>query len=86
LSEKSPLGACGINADPMAMRNLLHLNVMGTTVYTFHTKELANTLIATGNGLTPFTIKDEDKLRMLAGKLGVQEQDINKMAPGSDST
>jgi hydroxylamine reductase (hybrid-cluster protein) len=43
-------------------------------------------LIATGNGLTPFTIKDEDKLRMLAGKLGVQEQDINKMAPGSDST
>jgi carbon-monoxide dehydrogenase catalytic subunit len=70
----------------MAMRNLLHLNVMGTTVYTFHTKELANTLIATGNGLTPFTIKDEDKLRMLAGKLGVQEQDINKMAPGSDST
>jgi len=80
LTEKAPLGVCGINADAMAMRNLLHLNVMGTTAYTFHAKEVANTLIATGKGLTPFTIKDEDKLRMLAGKLGIQEQDINKMA------
>ncbi|MCL7416189.1 MAG: anaerobic carbon-monoxide dehydrogenase catalytic subunit [ANME-2 cluster archaeon] len=82
LSEKAPFGACGINADAMAMRNLLHLNVMGTTAYTYHAKELANTLIATGKGQTPFTIKDEEKLRMLAGKLGIQEQDVNAMAVG----
>lgn len=71
LSEKAPSGTCGIHADAMAMRNILHLNVMGTTAYTFHAKELANTLIATAKGLTPFTIKDENKLRMLAGRLGI---------------
>ncbi len=73
-------GACGIDADAMAMRNFLQLNIMGTTAYTFHAKELANTLIATGKGQTPFTIKDEAKLRMIADKLGIQEQDVNTMA------
>ena len=72
LSKKAELGACGINADGMAMRNFLHLNIMGTTAYTHHAKEVAITLKATGKGQTPFTIKDEAKLRDFADKLGIK--------------
>ncbi|MDP2841947.1 MAG: carbon monoxide dehydrogenase, partial [Candidatus Methanoperedens sp.] len=39
-------GACGIDADGMAMRNMLFLNTMGTATYTFHAKEVAKTLKA----------------------------------------
>ncbi len=38
ISKKADRGACGINADGMAMRNFLHLNIMGTTAYTYHAK------------------------------------------------
>src|SRR5665648_466553 len=72
ISTKAPTGACGIDGDSMAMRNFLHLNIMGTTAYTFHAKEVAMTLKATGKGQTPFTIKDEAKLRYFAAKLGIK--------------
>ncbi len=65
-------GVCGIDADAMAMRNMLFLNTMGTTAYTFHAKEVANTLKATALGKTPFQIMDEAKLRSFAGKLGIK--------------
>ena len=55
-------GVCGIDADGMAMRNLLFLNTMGTSTYTFHAKETAKTLKATALGNTPFQIKDEAKV------------------------
>jgi carbon-monoxide dehydrogenase catalytic subunit len=65
-------GVCGIDADAMAMRNFMFLNTMGTATYTFHAKEVAKTLKATALGKTPFQIKDEAKLRALAGKFGVK--------------
>ena len=65
-------GVCGIDADAMAMRNLMFLNTMGTATYTFHAKEVAKTLKATALGKTPFQIKDEAKLRNFAGKLGIK--------------
>ncbi|MDO9517055.1 MAG: anaerobic carbon-monoxide dehydrogenase catalytic subunit [Methanosarcinaceae archaeon] len=89
ISKKAEFGACGINADGMAMRNFLHLNIMGTTAYTYHAKEVAMTLKATGKGQTPFTIKDEAKLRDFADKLGIKgdkgllgtkESNINELA------
>jgi carbon-monoxide dehydrogenase catalytic subunit len=64
-------GVCGIDADGMAMRNFMFLNTMGTSTYTFHAKEVAKTLKATALGKTPFRIKDEAKLRALAGKFGI---------------
>lgn len=67
-------GVCGIDADGMAMRNMLFLNTMGTSTYTFHAKEVANTLRATALGKTPFQLKDEVKLRGLAGKLGIKTE------------
>jgi carbon-monoxide dehydrogenase catalytic subunit len=72
LKNHTEKGACGIDGDSMAMRNFHHLNIMGTTAYTFHAKEVAMTLKATGNGKTPFTIKDEAKLRDFAAKLGIK--------------
>lgn len=71
-------GACGIDADGMAMRNLLFLNTMGTSTYTFHAKEVAKTLRATALGKTPFQIKDEAKLRSLAGKFGIKTDKSTK--------
>ncbi len=65
-------GVCGIDADAMAMRNMMFLNTMGTATYTFHAKEVAKTLKATALGKTPFQIKDEAKLRNLAVKLGIK--------------
>ncbi len=71
-------GVCGIDADGMAMRNLLFLNTMGTSTYTFHAKEVAKTLKATALGKTPFQIKDEAKLRNLAGKFEIKTDKSTK--------
>lgn len=71
-------GACGIDADGMAMRNMLFLNTMGTSTYTFHAKEAAKTLKATALGKTPFQIKDEGKLKMLAEKFGLRTDKSTK--------
>ncbi len=65
-------GVCGIDADGMAMRNFMFLNTMGTATYTFHAKTVAKSLKATALGKTPFQIKDEAKLRALAGKFGIK--------------
>ncbi|MGD9495964.1 MAG: anaerobic carbon-monoxide dehydrogenase catalytic subunit [Armatimonadota bacterium] len=73
-------GVCGIDAAGMIMRNMVHLNIMGLSAYSHHTREVAETVIATGEGKTPFAIRDEAKLDMLAAVLGVQEQDMNARA------
>ncbi len=74
-------GVCGIDADAMAMRKLLFLNNMGASTYTFHAKEVAKTLKATALGNTPFQIKDETKLKMLADKFGIDtNKDIKEIA------
>ncbi len=72
-------GACGIDADGMAMRNMLFLNTMGTSAYTYHAKEVAKTLRATALGKTPF--------RSLAEKLGIKTgQSISIIAPAVADT
>lgn len=64
-------GACGIDGDGMAMRYMLLRNAMGLSTYTYHAREVAKTLIATGQGRTPFKISDAEKLRSFAEKLGL---------------
>ena len=74
-------GVCGIDADAMAMRNMMFLNTMGTATYTFHAREVAKTLKATALGKTPFHIKDEAKLRSFAAKLGIKnDMSTNEIA------
>lgn len=65
------LGVCGIDRDAMAMRQLLLLNVMGSATYTHHAYQAFRTLKATAQGQTPFTIQDEQKLRYIVDKLGL---------------
>ncbi len=64
-------GVCGIDADGMAMRNMLIRNILGASTYAYHANEVFKTLKATGEKKAPFKIKDEPKLRNLAEKLGL---------------
>ncbi len=64
-------GVCGIDHKAMVLRNLVHLDIMGLSAYTHHTREVARTLLAISEGRSPYTIKDEAKLNLLCEKLGV---------------
>jgi carbon-monoxide dehydrogenase catalytic subunit len=65
ITEKAPLGVCGIDADGMAMRSLLLQNTLGTAAYTYHAAEVMKTLAKATPGGT-FEIKDWSKLELLA--------------------
>jgi len=68
-------GTCGMNGDGMAIRYMLLRNAMGLSTYTYHAREVAKTLIATGEGKTPYAITDPVKLNSFAAKAGL---DTNK--------
>jgi carbon-monoxide dehydrogenase catalytic subunit len=70
ITEKAPRGVCGIDADGMAMRNLLLQNTMGTSTYIYHAVEVFRTLAAARPGGT-YEIKDWGKLETLATTAGV---------------
>ncbi len=83
ISEKTgqDKGVCGIEANGMAMRNFLLKNIMGAGTYSHHAYEAFRTLKATGEGKTPFKITDEDKLKWMCEKVGIDtSKQINDMA------
>ncbi len=69
--EKDKRGVCGITGDGMAMRMMLLRNVMGTSTYQYHTEQTIKTLRATAQGKTPFEIKEPEKLKTFAERLGL---------------
>jgi carbon-monoxide dehydrogenase catalytic subunit len=69
--EKDKRGVCGITGDGMAMRMMLLRNIMGASTYHYHTAQTIKTLRATAAGKTPFTIKEPEKLKSFAQRLGV---------------
>ncbi len=74
-------GVCGIGPDAMAMRNFLMRNIMGAATYGHHAFEAFRTLKATGKGRTPFKVTDENKLRWMCEKVGINtDQETNQMA------
>ncbi|MEN2776149.1 anaerobic carbon-monoxide dehydrogenase catalytic subunit [Acetivibrio clariflavus] len=74
-------GVCGIGPDAMAMRELLLHNIMGAGTYSHHAYEAYRTLRLTAQGKTPFKITDENKLKWMCEKVGIDtNQDINSMA------
>lgn len=75
---KDKRGVCGITADGMAMRMMLLRNVMGASTYQYHTDQTIRTLRETARGNTPYTIKEPEKLRTFASRLGLKTE-------GSDS-
>jgi len=64
-------GVCGITADGMAMRMMVLRNVMGAATYQYHTDQTIRTLRATAKGQTPFEIREPEKLKQFASRLGV---------------
>lgn len=64
-------GVCGITGDGMAMRMMLLRNVMGASTYHYHTDQTVNTLRATAKNQTPFEIREPDKLKTFAARLGI---------------
>ncbi len=73
-------GACGIDAAGMVVRNFVHLNMLGTEAYTYHAIEAAKTLKATGEGKSPFEIKEPEKLRWFADQLGIEGDSTEALA------
>ncbi|NMC76033.1 MAG: anaerobic carbon-monoxide dehydrogenase catalytic subunit, partial [Candidatus Methanofastidiosa archaeon] len=74
-------GVCGITADGMAMRMMLLRNVLGTSTYQYHTEQTVKTLRATAKGETPYSIKEPEKLRSFAERLGIDTSGtINEIA------
>ncbi|MBS7248823.1 MAG: anaerobic carbon-monoxide dehydrogenase catalytic subunit [Candidatus Jordarchaeales archaeon] len=73
-AEKDKRGVCGITADGMAMRMMLLRNVLGASTYHFHASQVVRTLKATAEGKTPFTIREEGKLRWFANRLGLDSE------------
>jgi carbon-monoxide dehydrogenase catalytic subunit len=55
----------------MAMRMMLIRNVLGASTYQYHTTQTIKTLRATAEGKTPFEIKEPEKLRTFAERLGI---------------
>ncbi len=69
--EKDKRGVCGITGDGMAMRMMLLRNILGASTYHYHTTQTIKTLRATAKGKTPFEIKEPEKLRTFAERLGL---------------
>lgn len=74
-------GVCGIGPDANAMRKLLIQNTLGAGTYSHHAYEAFRTLKAIGEGKSPFKIKDENKLRWMCGKVGIDSsKDVKTLA------
>lgn len=72
-------GICGANADTIVARNLVRMFASGTSAHSLHGKEIAKTLLQVGrkNSKT-YSIKDEVKLRAIAGKMGISTEEKDK--------
>jgi len=80
-ADKDKRGVCSITADGMAMRMMLLRNIMGASTYHYHTDHTIKTLRATANGQTPFQIKEPDKLKSFAQRLGINTSgSVNEIA------
>lgn len=74
-------GVCGIGPDANAMRKFLIQNTLGAGTYSHHAYEAYRTLKSIGEGTSPFKINDENKLKWMCEKLGIDtNQNVNKMA------
>jgi len=64
-------GVCGITADGMAMRMMLLRNIMGASTYQYHAEQTIKTLRASAKGKSSFKIREPQKLKALAERLGI---------------
>ncbi len=73
ITPKAPRAICGATADTIAARNLLRLEAHGLSAYCHQLEEAIHTLKATAQGKTPYAIREEGKLREIAGLVGLDD-------------
>lgn len=67
----SMTGVCGADASTVAARNFARIVAGGSSAHIDHGRGLVLAFLATAKGETPYSIKDEDKLRETALRLGI---------------
>ncbi len=80
ITNKADKGVCGANADVMVARNLLRNILGGTSSHVDHARHVAMVLLEAAEGLAPYKIKDVEKLKRIAEKLGIHADDTNELA------
>jgi len=77
------VGICGATADTMVARQLARMHAAGAAAHSEHGRHIALTLLEVGEGHAPaYRVKDEQKLRAIAEKLGLSPEgkDIKQVA------
>jgi carbon-monoxide dehydrogenase catalytic subunit len=85
LSGKDPkmTGVCGASAHTMVARGLLRNVLGGASAHIDHARHAALILLDAAEGKVPYKIKDEAKLKNIAGKLAIEDaekKDIKELA------
>jgi carbon-monoxide dehydrogenase catalytic subunit len=72
LTKPGMTGVCGATIETVTARNLARMAAAGTAAHSDHCRDLAFTLLGVAEGDAPdYFIRDEGKLREVAGHLGV---------------
>jgi len=72
-------GVCGATADIIVARNLIRMIAGGAAAHSDHGRDLAHTLLLTAEGKGGgYEIKDEEKLKALAGEYGIETEGRSK--------
>ncbi len=78
-AEENAEGVCGATLPVVTARNFLRMVAAGTAAHSDHARDMAYTLLEASTGEAPdFTIKDEGKLRKLAGILDISTEGRTK--------
>ena len=72
------IGICGATPATVAARNFVRMIAAGSAAHMDHGRETAITFLATAKGETPFEIKDEKKLHMMADLYEIKTEGRSK--------
>lgn len=68
-------GVCGANADTIAARNLIRMIAAGSAAHSDHGRDIAHTLLmAAKDPSSDYKIKDEEKLKAIAGIYNIKTE------------
>ncbi len=82
---KTTVGICGATIDTITARNLTRAIAGGAAAHSDHGRSIAQTLLAVAEGKAPgFEIKDEVKLKQVAGYMGIEVGDRTKQEIAKD--
>jgi len=76
-------GVCGANADTIVARNLIRMIAGGASAHSDHGRDIAHTLLmAAKNPDSDYAVKDEEKLKSVAGLYGIETEgkETNQLA------